>query len=381
MQARGRLVEHIEGSPGGAPLQFGSEFDPLGFSSREGGRRLPQPHIPQTDIDQSAQVTSDRLDRGEELQGVLDRQIQHLGDGLALVANLQGLPVVAGPVAHLAGHVHVGQEVHLDLDGAFAGTVLAASTLHVEREPTRLIPTNLGLGRFGEEFANAVEDAGVGGGVGPRGATDGRLIDMDALVDVLGAGDRPMMPRHFLGRVQLLGQGRIQDAVDEGGLPRAGYSGDSDEPAQREANGDVAQVVLPGADHGNRLAVAVAAPLRHRNAALPRQVGAGQRRRMPEQFRHRAGDHHLTAMLTGPWADVDGPICGPNRVLVVLHHDEGVAQGLQPQQGFDQPVIVALMQSDGRFVQDVEHSHQTGPDLGGQPDALRFPTGQAAGGA
>jgi hypothetical protein len=37
-------------------------------------------------------------------------------------------------MADLARHIHIGQEVHLDLDRAVAGAVLAATTLDIERE-------------------------------------------------------------------------------------------------------------------------------------------------------------------------------------------------------------------------------------------------------
>ena len=54
---------------------------------------------------------------------------------------------------------------------------------------------------------------------------------------------------------------------------------------------------------------------------------------------------------------------------------------LQPDQGLDQPVVVALVQADRRLVQHVEHADQAGADLGGQPDALRLAAGQGAGAA
>ena len=60
--------------------------------------------------------------RREELGGLLDRHVEHLGDGLALVVDLERLAVVAGAVADLARDVDVGQEVHLDLDRAVAGS-------------------------------------------------------------------------------------------------------------------------------------------------------------------------------------------------------------------------------------------------------------------
>jgi hypothetical protein len=37
------------------------------------------------------------------------------------------------------------------------------------------------------------------------------------------------------------------------------------------------------------------------------------------------------------------------------------------------------MQADARLVQDVQHAHQTGADLGRQPDPLRLAAGQGSG--
>ena len=59
-------------------------------------------------------------------------------------------------------------------------------------------------------------------------------------------------------------------------------------------------------------------------------------------------------------------------VAIMLDHQHGVAQVAQPLERLEQPLIVALMQSDRGFVQNVEHPDQAGSDLGGQPDALAF---------
>ena len=87
----------------------------------------------------------------------------------------------------------------------------------------------------------------------------------------------------------------------------------------------------------------------------------------------------MTAVLPGARTDVDGPVGGPDGVLVVLDHDQGVAQVAQPDQGLDQPAVVPLVQPDARLVQHVQHPDQAGADLGGQPDPLRLAAGQAGG--
>jgi hypothetical protein len=47
---------------------------------------------------------------------------------------------------HVAGHVDVGQEVHLDLDLPVARARLAAAAATLEREPARLVAPRPRLG-------------------------------------------------------------------------------------------------------------------------------------------------------------------------------------------------------------------------------------------
>jgi hypothetical protein len=60
----------------------------------------------------------------------------------------------------------------------------------------------------------------------------------------------------------------------------------------------------------------------------------------------------------------------------VLNDNHRVAQIAQPDELGDQPLVVALVQPDGRLVQHVQHAHQPGADLRRQADALRLPARQ-----
>ena len=182
--------------------------------------------------------------------------------------------------------------------------------------------------------------------------------------------------------LQLLGQRVVEDVVDQRGLAGAGHAGDRGEHAERERDVDVLEVVLAGALDGELpLLVALAALGGDRDAPAAGQVGAGQRLLAGQQVLHGAGDDDLAAVLARAGADVDHPVGGVDGVLVVLDDDQRVAQVAQPDQRLDQPVVVALVQADGRLVEHVEHADQAGADLGGQPDALRLAAGQGAGGA
>ena len=169
-------------------------------------------------------------------------------DVLALVVDLQRLAVVALAVADVAGHVDVGQEVHLDLDHAVALAGLAAPALDVEAEAARAVAARARFRHLREQFADRRQQAGVGGRVGARRAADRRLVDVDHLVEQVEAVDF-VVRRRLGGRaVEMAGGGGVQRVVDQRRLAGAGNAGDAGEQADRDFQRDVLQVVAAGAD-------------------------------------------------------------------------------------------------------------------------------------
>src|SRR5204862_4125633 len=140
----------------------------------QGRRRLPEADIAKPDVVEGPQPAVDLRNVAEELARLGDRHLEDIGDRAALEPDLQGLAVVAAPVALLAGHVDVGQEVHLDLDLAVASADLAAAALDVEAEPARLVPARPRLPGLGEERPDVVEHARVRRGIGPWSPADRR---------------------------------------------------------------------------------------------------------------------------------------------------------------------------------------------------------------
>ena len=112
-----------------------------------------------------------------------------------------------------------------------------------------------------------------------------------------------------------------------------------------------------------------------------RQVLAGQRIRMRHDLLRRALRHDLAAMHARTRTDIDHIVGLANRVLVVLDHDHRVAEVAQVLQRVEQPFVIALMQANGRLVENVHHADQPGADLAGQTNALRFAAGQGVGAA
>lgn len=88
--------------------------------------------------------------------------------------------------------------------------------------------------------------------------------------------------------------------------------------------------------------------------------------------------HDLATVDSGTGTDVDDPVRRLDGLFIVLHDDQGVAEVAQGEQRLDQAAVVALVQTDRRLIEHVEHAGQPRADLRRQPDALRLSTGEGA---
>ena len=93
----------------------------------------------------------------------------------------------------------------------------------------------------------------------------------------------------------------------------------------------------------------------------------------------RAFRDHLTAMHAGSRADVQNGVRGADGFFVVFHHEHRVAQVAQVLERTQQARVVALMQPDGRLVEDVHDAGEPRAHLAGQTNALGFTAGQRFG--
>ena len=98
VEARRRLVEDVERPPGRDLAELGRELHALRLAARERRRRLAERHVVEPDVVQRLQAAADLRDLREELQRLLDRHLEHVGDRLALEAHLERLAVVALPL-------------------------------------------------------------------------------------------------------------------------------------------------------------------------------------------------------------------------------------------------------------------------------------------
>ena len=182
-----------------------------------------------------------------------------------------------------------------------------------------------------------------------------------------------------LRAVQLRCQLFVQDFVDERGLARTRNTGHTGQRAERNREIRVLEVVHRTALDRDALAVAFAPDFGHRNEFFARKVLSGNGFVAFQQLVYRALEHDLAAVASRPRTDVHDVVSRKHGVLVMLDHNERVAEVAQPPQGRKQLVVVALMQTDGRLVEDIQHAHQRRADLRCQPDTLALAAGQRAG--
>ena len=79
-----------------------------------------------------------------------------------------------------------------------------------------------------------------------------------------------------------------------------------------------------------------------------------------------------------PWTDVEHIVGLADHILVVFNDDHRVALIPKVFQRPDKSVVVALVQTNRRLIEDVKNARQTRPNLRGKADTLAFPTRQRA---
>src|SRR5258705_9165842 len=93
---------------------------------------------------------------------------------------------------------------------------------------------------------------------------------------------------------------------------------------------------------------------------------------MAQHLLERTRRYNLAAVTAGARAQIYDIVRSADRFLVVLHDQYRVAEVAQLFEGREQACIVALMQADRRFVEDVQDADEAAPDLCREADPLRL---------
>ena len=106
------------------------------------------------------------------------------------------------------------------------------------------------------------------------------------------------------------------------------------------------QIVAGGLHHLDLLLVALAPGGGHRNFARSGQILPGHRPRIALNGGGRAVADDLAAMHPGTGTNIKDVIGLTDHILVMFHHDHRIALIAQVLERGNQPVIVALVQTD-----------------------------------
>ena len=259
METRRRLVEYEHHVAFGALLrQERSELHALALAARKRRGGLSEPDIPQPDLLQRTEPLDDPFAGGvflllaEEGDRIVHRHLQYVVDRLFAVADFENLILEALAAAGFAHQLHVGHELHADLDESLALALLAAAAGDVEREVRGVESRPLGVGLVGVEFADLVVGLDVGHGVRPRGFADRVLIDhFDRTKRRKVAFDGVEIARFEPRIEQQAPQCGIEDAFGQRRFAAAAHARDAGHHPERNPHVDILQVVLPGTFHGD----------------------------------------------------------------------------------------------------------------------------------
>ena len=107
VESGGGFVENVERLARVFLGQFGGEFHTLALTAREGGGRLPEFDVAESDVLQDFDFLENLGLVLEEFHGLVDGHVEHVGDAFAFEAHFECLAVIAFSVTNFAGHEHV----------------------------------------------------------------------------------------------------------------------------------------------------------------------------------------------------------------------------------------------------------------------------------
>src|SRR5258708_1833338 len=381
VQAGGRFVEDVERAAGLALGKLAGQLDALRFAAGKCGGRLAELNVAEADFDEGGKFLLTLRQFFEELERVGRRQIENIADGVAFVALGERFRIVAEAGEDFAKSVKVGEEIHRDAAQAVALAGFASAAFYVEAEAAGAVAAFARFGKHRKKLADGREDSRIRGGIRTRSAADGRLINFDDLVDLIGADDFAMRAGRFLGAIEFLREGAVENVVDERGFAGAGDTGDDGEEAEGQRDIEILQIVCSGAEDLNCFAVEAAALFRNGNARGSAEVAPGEGFRAGSDLFGLALRDEVAAGIARTGTEINNKIGATDGVFVVLDDEHGVAQVAKLFEGAEEAAVVARVQADGRLVENVEDTAQPRADLRGEADALGFAAGKGGVGA
>ena len=84
----------------------------------------------------------------------------------------------------------------------------------------------------------------------------------------------------------------------------------------------------------------------------------------------RARRNHHAAMLPRTGTHIDHEVSRPDGILIMFDDNNRIAQISKSFQCGDKTLVITLMKSDGRLVENIKYAHESRADLSRQPNTL-----------
>lgn len=189
----------------------------------------------------------------------------------------------------------------------------------------------------------------------------------------------------FEGESKVAGEIVVDDGVGESGFSGAGDSGEADKNAEGEVEIEVLDVVGGGVadgESGFRGAVSFRCGDGFFSLKVGESDGVGELGRggfLSEVFLSESG-HDFASAFAREGAEIEEVVGFGHDRFIVLHDHERVALIAEAVHHLDEAADVAVVESDGRFVEDKKGLSESGAEAGREIDAGDFAAGKSAGG-
>ena len=178
-------------------------------------------HVAEANARQCEHLVTDGWHGFKQNGGFFHGHVEHVGDAFVAIFHLQRFAAITLAFADIAGDVNVGQKVHFNLDDAIALAGFAASALDVERETPRCIAARFSVWQSSKPFADRRKRARIGGWIRAWCAANGRLVNIDDLVEMFKTVDALMRCGMLGSAIQFAGHGFVERVNDQCGFSAA----------------------------------------------------------------------------------------------------------------------------------------------------------------
>ena len=216
--------------------------------------------------------------------------------------------------------------MHFYLQDTVALTVLAPAARHVKTESSARVSSRFSVRGHREQLAYRREHLCVGSGIAPRGAPYRTLIYTYHVVEVLRALYGVEFPFGAEGVVDDVDEMRIKYSVYERGFAASRHSRHRGHHPYRKFHRHVLEVILLRAANDELLAVSFAPFLRNGYRASAREIIARDRIFTSDNVVNGTLSYQISTFFSRIRSDIDYMIGGAYGLLVVLYHDERIAE-------------------------------------------------------